>query len=137
MESTKKSIENFGRKKPSSKLSKKSQKERFQKAKARIENWGSSDFEMRRAIIYRENYFTMLSKTYINVDNYEELIKKLKAIKNPLQFYEVIKKLESGEKYKDITFMYDATPYQQTLNGMLDELGVDVEVDSETIEEGE
>ena len=39
LESTLEAIENFGKKKPSSRLSQKKQKERFEEAKARIENW--------------------------------------------------------------------------------------------------
>lgn len=137
LESTLEAIENFGKKKPSSKLSKEKQKERFEKAKARIENWASSDFEMRRAITYANNYFEMLTKKYSNLENYDLLMNRLKKIDNPLEMYEVLKKLESGEKYKDISYMYDATPYQRTLNSLLNELGVELEVDSETIEEGE
>ena len=98
---------------------------------------GSADFEMRRAITYAENYFEMLTKKYSNLDNYDLLIERLKKIDNPLEMYEALKKLESGEKYKDISYMYDATPYQLTLNSLLNELGVEVETDSEVDEEFE
>lgn len=137
LEATLKSIENFGKKKPSSKLSKNKQKEKFEEAKARIENWGSSDFEMRRAIVYRENYYSMIEKTYSSLENYEQLKKLLDSIENPLDFYETLKALESGEKLKDISFMYEATPFQRTLNKLISELSENPEVDSETSEEGE
>lgn len=91
---------------------------------------------MRRAIIYRENYFSMLSETYSNLDGYDKLLNYLKGIENPITFYETIKNLESGEKLKDISYMYEATPYQRTLNYYLLELGLNEEDEVEA-KEGE
>lgn len=124
LESVKNSILSFGKKKPSKRLSSRERKKRFEEAKARIENWGSSDLEVRQAFIYRQNYFTMLSKTYSNLEGYDVLVKYLQSIENPVKFYELIKALEQGEKFKDISYMYDATPYQRTLNLYLESLGL-------------
>lgn len=91
---------------------------------------------MRRAIIYKENYLEMFTKTYVGLSNYDKVLAKLKSIENPIQFYNILKKLEEGEKLKDISFMYESTPYQETLNKLALNLGLEIE-DSETIEEGE
>lgn len=72
----------------------------------RIENFGSSDFEMRRAVIYKENYLSMLKEEFQNETGYRKLRKAIKDL-NPIDFYNNIKIAELGEKLKDITFMYD------------------------------
>ena len=127
LEATLKAIENFGKKKPSGKLSKAKRKERFNEAKARIENWGSSDFEMRQAIVYRENYFEMFTKTYSLIDGFDLVFNKLKQISNPLEFYRVLSKLDNGEQLKDISFMYEAQPYQRNLKKLAEGLGVNLD----------
>ena len=76
----------------------------FKELKRRIKNVGKSDYLMRKALIYRENYFTMLEKTYKNFDNYEKLIAKLETFKNPKSFYEFI---SQNELLADIDYMYD------------------------------
>ena len=137
LEATLNAIKNFEtRKKPET--SKKRRKELFEEAKARIENWGSADFEMRRAILYRDNYLTMLQKEYSEMEGYEEVVKYLKSIMNPIDVYKKLKSLESGEKLKDITFMYSTSQAQSIFNKLIEELGIDIETeDSELIEEGE
>lgn len=69
----------------------------------RIRNIGVSDYGMRKAIVYRENYFEML-KTYENYDNYDKLINVLSQITNPIEFYNFV---SQNELLADITFMYD------------------------------
>lgn len=98
---------------------------------------GSSDFEMRRAIVYRENYFQMLEATYSGLNNYEKVIEELKKISNPLDFYSKLSKIESGEKLKDISFMYNNQPFQANLNRLAIELGIKGVEDTEEVEEGE
>lgn len=128
-------IRNFEtRKKPET--SKKRRKELFEEAKARIENWGSADFEMRRAIIYKENYLTMLKKEYSSYEGYDKVVEYLKSIMNPIDVYSKLKSLESSEKLKDITFMYTTDQAQSTFNKLLEELGISEGEDTE-FEEGE
>ena len=98
---------------------------------------GSSDFEMRRAIVYRENYFQMMEATYSGLNNYEKVIEELKKISNPLDFYSKLSKIESGEKLKDISFMYNNQPFQANLNRLAIELGIKDVEDTEEVEEGE
>lgn len=136
LQNTLKSIKSFGLKKPSGKLTSERIKEISLEARRRIENWGSMDFEMRRAIVYKENYLRMFTETYVGLSNYDKVLARLKSIENPIQFYNILKKLEEGEKLKDISFMYEATPFQETLNKLALNLGMEIE-DSETIEEGE
>lgn len=137
LEGTLKAIENFEtRKKPD--VSKKRRKELFEEAKARIENYGSADYEMRKAIIYRENYLTMLQKSYSNVDGYEEAKAYVESFINPLDFYNAIKNTKSGDKLKDITYMYTNDKHQQVMNQFLQEVDSELEItESEFIEEGE
>ena len=137
LESTLESIKDFGKKKPSSKMSKNRQKEVFEEAKARIENWGSADFEMRKAIIYRENYFRMLENKYSTMENYEEVVKRLNQIQNPIEFYKFVSNIESGEKLKDITFMYSTSDFQKVFNKLAEEIGIEVEDEESEFEEGE
>ena len=133
LKSTLEAIQNFGLKKHV-KVSKKRSKELYEEAKARIENWASSDFEMRRAIIYRENYFQMMKERYLGLDHYDEVIEALKKIENPMTFYNKLKNFDYGEQLKDITFMYENTPYQENLNKLAISLGIDIEEDEVTKE---
>mgnify|MGYP003299818884 CR=1 FL=1 len=136
LESTLEAIQDFGKKKPSSKMSKNRQKEVFEEAKSRIENWGSADFEMRRAIIYRENYFTMLENKYSTMENYKEVVDRLKQIRNPIEFYKFVSNIESGEKLKDITFMYNTSDFQKIFNKLAEEIGIE-DIEESEFEEGE
>lgn len=97
---------------------------------------GSADFEMRRAIIYRENYLRMFKDKFSDYAYYDEIVKKLKEIQNPLDFYETISNLESGEKLKDITFMYNAVDMQKLINKFAEEIGIE-EIDDSEFEEGD
>lgn len=139
LESTLEAIQKFGEKRPKTakKLSSKRRKELFNLAKARIENWGSEDFEMRSAIIYRENYYSMLEKMYSNFDNYDKLIEKLKSIDNPLLFYKTLSSIPEADKLKDITFMYETSEMQKVFNKLLNNLGIEIEEEDLEIESEE
>lgn len=78
----------------------------FQIAKERLSNWGSTDYDMRRAIIYKQNYLSMLNEEFKNEKNYKKLVMAIKNI-HPINFYESVKLLEMGDKVKDISYMYD------------------------------
>ena len=111
---------------------------KFQATVKAIENLGSSDYEIRRALIYRENYLKMF-KQFQNSPYYEEILKKLKAIQNPVSFYKKIKSLTFGEYLADIKFMYDSSQGELALNQMARELGIEAEDTdlAEDTEEGE
>lgn len=108
---------------------------KFQATVSAIENLGSADYEIRRALIYRENYLKMF-RQFKNSPYYDEIVKKLNAIQNPLDFYNKIRNLTFGEYLADIKFMYDSAQSEVALNQMARELGIETE-DSEIIEDTE
>ncbi len=98
--------------------------------KKRIRTFGASDYDMKKAMIYKENFFTMLEKTYKNFDNYELLVNYLKQFDNPISFWEFIK---DYELLRDIEYMYDFNKHglrgvstQTRFNRMLEELGIEI-----------
>lgn len=102
----------------------------FERLKRRIQNIGTSDYGMRKAITYQENYFSML-ESYKNFDNYEALYNRLKEIKNPIEFYDFV---SQNELLADITFMYDMNMNlglsnmneQMSFNQMIESLGIEI-----------
>lgn len=96
----------------------------------RIKNVGTSDYEMRKAIVYRKNYFTML-ESYKNYDNYDLLVNELNKHQNPIEFYDFI---SQNELLADITFMYEVNSDfglsgvndQMRFNYMIETLGIEV-----------
>lgn len=102
----------------------------FEIAKQRIENYGSQDFEIRAAIIYKENYLSMLEKRFRDLEGYKELIREVKRT-NPNTLYETLKLMEQGEKIKDTSYMYDTSDYQNAFNLLRQAFGFEVQEDEE------
>lgn len=92
----------------------------FKAIKWRIQNMGSLDFSMRKAIVYRENYIKTMEK-YSNLDNYELLMNKLKSFSNPMQFYEFVK---NDELAVDLTLQSEQVMKQEAFNSFLERLGI-------------
>lgn len=67
---------------------------------------GSSDYNMKKAIVYRENYVEVL-KRYEGYFGYEFLQKQLKRLSNPLDFYETMK--NGNEFTVDLTYQSSQT----------------------------
>lgn len=112
----------------------------FKNLKNRIQNIGTSDYSMRKAITYRENYFSMIEKAYKNFDNYDKLVNKLETFKNPLSFYEF---LSQNELLADITYMYDmgtegiaGVSDQDKFNYLLESIGIDTSVNESLVTSG-
>lgn len=103
----------------------------FNRLRERLQNIGTSDYAMKKAIIYRENYMTMI-KNYQSYDNYDKLIAVLDKYKNPASFYEFV---SQNELLSDITYMYDMSMNmgvgtvneQASFNRMLESIGVILE----------
>lgn len=95
---------------------------RLQEAIKRIESYGSLDFDMRKATIYRANYMKMLRKEYQNYDNYLKLVRRLNKIPNPIDFYNFIKNSTYGGKVEDIMYMYDSSDGESILANLFEEL---------------
>lgn len=75
----------------------------FQRLRKRLSNIGTSDYEMRRAIIYRDNYLQVMQR-YSHLENYDLLMDTLKAIRNPIKFYDFVK---NDELAVDLTYQSD------------------------------
>lgn len=127
LESILQSIKDYGVKKIAPKSSPEKRKQKIEEAKARIENWGSADFEMRSAIIYRENYLSMLKDKFSGFENYDKLVEKVKSYSNPINFYKSLRNTEHGEELADISFMYDTNEVQKIFNELCKELNIDIE----------
>ena len=102
----------------------------FRALKRRIQRVGTSDYSMRKAITYQENYLKMIKEGYSNFDNFEKLMAKLESIKNPQKFYEF---LSQNELLADITYMYDLSGEgiagvsdQNKFDFMLESLGIEI-----------
>ena len=98
----------------------------FKDIVAQIENLGSSDYEIRKALLYKENYLKMFEQ-FKNSSYYEALLKKLQSFENPITFFNKISSLDYGEYIADIKFMYDSSQVELYLGSMAQELGIDVE----------
>lgn len=61
----------------------------FNQLKRRIMTQGRSDYTMKKATIFRENYLREMQK-YSHFDNYDKLMNKLQSIKNPVSFYNFV-----------------------------------------------
>lgn len=100
---------------------------KFKKYKSRIKKVGTQDYEMRKAMIYQDNYLNTLEK-YKGFSNYEVLIKKLRTIKNPKKFYNFLKNT-NNENIIDLTYVSDQDMLEKEFNKFVQEiLGEDVEV---------
>lgn len=105
-------------------------RETLKNIKTRLKIFGASDYDMKKAIIYKENYMTMLEKTYKNFKNYDKLEEKLNSYENPIAFWEFIKEYEL---LRDIEYMYEFNQHgirgvstQTRFNRMLEELGITI-----------
>ena len=107
---------------------------KFERTLKAIENLGSSDYEVRKALQYKENYLKMFAQ-FKNSPYYDEILKKLNSFENPITFFKKIQSLSYGEYVADIKFMYDSKQAELILEQVASELGIETE-DSE-FEEGE
>lgn len=74
----------------------------FTRLKDRIKKLGNLDYKIIKATIFRENFMTTLEHSK-NMQGYDLLIKKLNRIKNPVNFFELIKK---SDTFSDIFLYY-------------------------------
>ena len=98
----------------------------FQRLRSRIARTGVSDYTMKKAITYQENYIKEMEK-YSHFDNYELLMAKLKSFKNPISFYEFVSKTELTA---DLTYQSDEYYTQEYFNRFIEDLGIEIENDS-------
>lgn len=77
-------------------------KENFKDSVKRIHKLGASDYEWRRALQYRQNYYKAL-EGISHYENYEKFKKRLDRYTNPINFYKFIQK---SETMKDLFVYY-------------------------------
>lgn len=58
-------------------------------------NQGKTDYEFRKALIFRENYMNIMRKKYSHMEGYEYLIKNLNEISDPIEFFNLVQKNEN------------------------------------------
>lgn len=87
----------------------------FEILKKRAFNIGRADYNMRKAIVYKENYLKVLKDHYQNFDNYDKLMKYLEKFKNPIRFFERIE-ATGNENIVDIYMIYDPDMAQRQFN---------------------
>ena len=105
----------------------------FQRLRSRIARMGVSDYTMKKAITYQENYIKEMEK-YSHFDNYDKLMEKLKSFKNPISFYEFVSKTELTA---DLTYQSDEYYTQEYFNRFIEDLGIEIENDSVSAFSGE
>ena len=98
----------------------------FKRLREQLSKWGVSDYEMKRAIIYQQNYMKELEK-YAHLDNYEKLMQALKKYSNPISFYKFMSK---NELTQDLTYQSDQFYTQEAFNSFIEQLGINTEIDS-------
>lgn len=103
----------------------------FLQLKRRIMRQGTSDYTMKKAIIFRQNYLKEMEK-YSHFDNYEKLMKKLNSLKNPLEFFNYVSR---NELTGDLTYQSDETYTQEAFNSFVQDFGIEIDEDSITLEE--
>ena len=65
----------------------------FNRLRERLSRMGTSDYSMKKAIVFRENYLKEMEK-YSHFDNYEKLMKKLRSFTNPVSFFNFVSQNE-------------------------------------------
>lgn len=98
----------------------------FKKLKEAIQIQGKSDYSMKKAITYKQNYLNVLEK-YSHLDNYDKLMNELKKHSNPLSFFEF---MSQNELSQDLTYQSDQYYTQQAFNSFLQDLGIEIEEDT-------
>lgn len=105
----------------------------FQRLRSRIARSGVSDYTMKKAIVYMENYIKEMEK-YSHFDNYNLLMAKLKSFSNPISFYNFVSKTELTA---DLTYQSDEYYTQEYFNRFIEDLGIEIENDSVSAFSGE
>lgn len=103
----------------------------FNMLKRRIALQGASDYTMKKAIVFRNNYIKEMEK-YSHFDNYDKLMKKLNSITNPISFFNFV---SQNELTGDLTYQSDETYTQEAFNSFVQDFGIEIDEDSVTLSE--
>lgn len=105
----------------------------FKRLQERIQTAGTSDYIMKKSIIFQKNYLKEMEK-YSHFDNYDKLMLRLKAIKNPINFYKYVSK---NELTGDLTYQSDEVYTQEAFNSFVQDFGIEIDEDSVTLSDYE
>lgn len=105
----------------------------FNRLRDRLSRMGTSDYTMKKAIVFRENYLKEMEK-YSHFDNYEKLMKKLRSFTNPISFFNFV---SQNELTGDLTYQSDETYTQQAFNSFVQDFGIEIDEDSVTLSDYE
>lgn len=75
----------------------------FNRFRRRVRSMGSLDYNMRKAIVYRENYMKAI-ESLSSYENYPAFKKQLDSIRNPMEFYNFI---QQSDIMSDLFLWYD------------------------------
>lgn len=100
-------------------------KEEFNRIKKRLHYFGASDYELKKAIIWKENYLRVI-KNYSGYQGYEELMELLRNYSNPIQFFELFENSTSTIINDYLDYISDEMIKQNEFNVLLRELGIDI-----------
>ena len=101
----------------------------FNRLRERLSRMGTSDYTMKKAIVFRENYLKEMEK-YSHFDNYEKLMKKLRSFTNPISFFNFV---SQNELTGDLTYQSDETYTQEAFNSFVQDFGIEIDEDSVTL----
>ena len=105
----------------------------FNRLRERLSRMGTSDYTMKKAIVFRENYLKEMEK-YSHFDNYEKLMKKLRSFTNPISFFNFV---SQNELTGDLTYQSDETYTQEAFNSFVQDFGIEIDEDSVTLSDYE
>ena len=100
----------------------------FNALKRRIMSQGASDYIMKKAIVFRENYLNEMKK-YSHFDNYDKLMKKLNSFSNPVSFFNFV---SQNELTGDLIYQSDEFYTQEAFNSFVQDFGIEIDEDSVT-----
>lgn len=103
----------------------------FNMLKRRIATQGASDYTMKKAIAFRENYLNEMKK-YSHFDNYDKLMNKLQSLTNPISFFNFV---SQNELTGDLTYQSDETYTQEAFNRFVQDFGIEISKDSISLSE--
>lgn len=94
----------------------------------RFHKIGTSDFNLKRDIIFKDNYFTMLEKSFASLSNYKKLVEKLKQIPAN-RFYDFL--TDISDKYNDIKYMYEQKYNETFFNTYVKDIFLELQAEEE------
>ena len=90
----------------------------------RVNYVGRSDYEYKKALIWKENFLKAVEENYSSFENYDKLMEYLKNFQNPIVFFNLFKNNTEHLIEDYISLLSDKTLSQNAFNHLLWEIGV-------------